>query len=358
MRWPGPGFGRDTFVEQISQMKLDRVDGNAELAGQFLIGVTFGQGLKQGAFALGQGMSWVLVELTDIEERKHHLAGSDISNDVEQFGRGLATGTKACRTCSHGVTWDVTVVVVRIDDDAWRFGLGPQNLQQFFGSEHGQRPVNHGCVNRDPENGFEKTFSGTGSGDKAENAGRDQRIPTTRRASAGCCQPGQHRLLLGLLSFRFACLCINLPMWVVNCEFHTPETINKEWENTYPNDRPKAGVLDVVAQRQSRLTVTIAQCWPGDRLKKCIEPVSGGNIMQGTKGLFVPGPTNIPHVVRQAIDVPMEDHRAPDLPEFTLPLFSDLKKIFKTQSAQVFVFPSSGTGGWEAAITNTLVPGR
>ena len=79
--------------------------------------------------------------------------------------------------------------------------------------------------------------------------------------------------------------------------------------------------------------------------------------MQGVKGLFVPGPTNIPESVRRAIDVPMEDHRAPDLPQFTLPLFADLKKIFKTQSAQVFVFPSSGTGGWEAAITNTLVPG-
>ena len=79
--------------------------------------------------------------------------------------------------------------------------------------------------------------------------------------------------------------------------------------------------------------------------------------MQGVKGLFVPGPTNIPEDVRRAIDVPMEDHRAPDLAEFTLPLFADLKKVFKSQSAQVFVFPSSGTGGWEAAITNTLVPG-
>ncbi len=79
--------------------------------------------------------------------------------------------------------------------------------------------------------------------------------------------------------------------------------------------------------------------------------------MQGTRGLFVPGPTNVPETVRQAIDVPMEDHRAPDLPDFTLPLFADLKKVFKSQSAQVFVFPASGTGGWEAAITNTLVPG-
>ena len=52
--------------------------------------------------------------------------------------------------------------------------------------------------------------------------------------------------------------------------------------------------------------------------------------MAGTKSLFVPGPTNVPDSVRKAIDVPMEDHRAPDLPDFILPLFSDLKKVFKT----------------------------
>ncbi len=77
----------------------------------------------------------------------------------------------------------------------------------------------------------------------------------------------------------------------------------------------------------------------------------------GSKGLFVPGPTNVPESVRKAIDVPMEDHRAPDLPEFTLPLFADLKKVFRTETGQVFLFPSSGTGGWEAAMTNTLSPG-
>ena len=79
--------------------------------------------------------------------------------------------------------------------------------------------------------------------------------------------------------------------------------------------------------------------------------------MAGTKSLFVPGPTNVPDDIRRAIDVPMEDHRAPDLPAFTLPLFADLKKIFKTETGQVFLFPASGTGGWEAAITNTLNPG-
>jgi alanine-glyoxylate transaminase/serine-glyoxylate transaminase/serine-pyruvate transaminase len=79
--------------------------------------------------------------------------------------------------------------------------------------------------------------------------------------------------------------------------------------------------------------------------------------MPGTNALFIPGPTNLPTPIRQAIDRPMEDQRAPDLPAFTLPLFADLKKIFKTDSGQVFIFPSSGTGGWEAAMTNTLSPG-
>ena len=79
--------------------------------------------------------------------------------------------------------------------------------------------------------------------------------------------------------------------------------------------------------------------------------------MPGTTPIFIPGPTNVPHRIRQAIDVPMEDQRAPDLPGFTLPLFQDLKQIFKTSSGQVFLFPSSGTGAWEAGMTNTLSPG-
>ena len=80
--------------------------------------------------------------------------------------------------------------------------------------------------------------------------------------------------------------------------------------------------------------------------------------MAGPKSLFVPGPTNVPEGIRKAMDIPMEDHRAPDLPAFTLPLFADLKKVFRTETGQVFLFPASGTGGWEAAITNTLNPGE
>ncbi|MCB5411381.1 aminotransferase class V-fold PLP-dependent enzyme [Pseudogemmobacter faecipullorum] len=79
--------------------------------------------------------------------------------------------------------------------------------------------------------------------------------------------------------------------------------------------------------------------------------------MQGTRGLFVPGPTNVPEAIRKALDVPMEDHRSPDVPGLVLPLFQDLKKVFRTETGQVFLFPATGTGGWEASITNTLSPG-
>jgi len=77
----------------------------------------------------------------------------------------------------------------------------------------------------------------------------------------------------------------------------------------------------------------------------------------GRNFLFVPGPTNVPERILQAMHVPMEDHRASDFPKFTLPLYEDLKKIFQTTDGQVFIFPSSGTGAWEASLTNTRSPG-
>jgi alanine-glyoxylate transaminase/serine-glyoxylate transaminase/serine-pyruvate transaminase len=73
----------------------------------------------------------------------------------------------------------------------------------------------------------------------------------------------------------------------------------------------------------------------------------------GRNFLFVPGPTNVPERILRAMHVPMEDHRSPDFPKLTLPLFDDMKKVFQTKEGQVFIFPSSGTGAWEAALTNT-----
>ena len=78
--------------------------------------------------------------------------------------------------------------------------------------------------------------------------------------------------------------------------------------------------------------------------------------MIGYKTLAVPGPTNMPFEIRKAMDVALEDHRAPDFPEFTKPLLEDVKSIFRTTEGHVFLFPGSGTGGWEAAIGNCLSP--
>jgi alanine-glyoxylate transaminase / serine-glyoxylate transaminase / serine-pyruvate transaminase len=79
--------------------------------------------------------------------------------------------------------------------------------------------------------------------------------------------------------------------------------------------------------------------------------------MAGHAHLFIPGPTNIPEAVRQAMNIPMEDMRAPTFPSLTLGLFEGLKKVFKNETGRVFIYPSSGTGAWESAMTNALSPG-
>ena len=77
----------------------------------------------------------------------------------------------------------------------------------------------------------------------------------------------------------------------------------------------------------------------------------------GRNFLFVPGPTNVPDRVQRAMVVAMEDHRSSKFPELSTSVLEDLKKVYRTDEGQVFIFPSSGTGAWEAALTNTLSPG-
>ena len=79
--------------------------------------------------------------------------------------------------------------------------------------------------------------------------------------------------------------------------------------------------------------------------------------MPGRNFLFVPGPTNLPTAIDNAMRVAQEDHRRPDMDNLTKPLFKDLKQIFKTEKGQAFIFPGSGTAGWEIALVNTLSPG-
>ena len=79
--------------------------------------------------------------------------------------------------------------------------------------------------------------------------------------------------------------------------------------------------------------------------------------MPGKISLFVPGPTNMPDRVRQAMDISNEDHRAPGMDKFWHPLINDLKKVFETTSGQPIIFPGTGSSGWEAALTNLLSKG-
>lgn len=73
--------------------------------------------------------------------------------------------------------------------------------------------------------------------------------------------------------------------------------------------------------------------------------------------VFIPGPTNMPEVLRQACDMPTIDHRSPVFGKILHPCLDGVRRVLKSESAQVFIFPSTGTGGWETALTNTLSPG-
>jgi alanine-glyoxylate transaminase/serine-glyoxylate transaminase/serine-pyruvate transaminase len=76
----------------------------------------------------------------------------------------------------------------------------------------------------------------------------------------------------------------------------------------------------------------------------------------GRHFLQIPGPTNVPDRVLRAIERPTIDHRGPEFAELGKEILEGCKTIFQC-SGPVVVFPSSGTGAWEASIVNTLSPG-
>ena len=79
-------------------------------------------------------------------------------------------------------------------------------------------------------------------------------------------------------------------------------------------------------------------------------------IHTGRHFLQIPGPTNVPDRVLRAMDQPIIDHRGPEFADLALEIFAGLRTVFQT-SGPVVMFPSSGTGAWEAAMVNTLSPG-
>ena len=73
--------------------------------------------------------------------------------------------------------------------------------------------------------------------------------------------------------------------------------------------------------------------------------------------VFIPGPTNIPEAIRKAVDMPTIDHRSPAFARLFKPAVAGVKRVLRMGEGEVIILPSTGTGGWEAAITNTLSPG-
>ena len=77
----------------------------------------------------------------------------------------------------------------------------------------------------------------------------------------------------------------------------------------------------------------------------------------GRHFLQIPGPTNVPDRILRAMDRPTIDHRGPEFSHLARECLEGMKNIFQMSTGQVFIYPASGTGAWEAAIVNTLSPG-
>jgi alanine-glyoxylate transaminase/serine-glyoxylate transaminase/serine-pyruvate transaminase len=77
---------------------------------------------------------------------------------------------------------------------------------------------------------------------------------------------------------------------------------------------------------------------------------------QGRHFLQIPGPSPVPDRVLRAMDMPVIDHRSAEFGELGKTVLAGSQTIFKT-TRPVIIYPSSGTGAWEAAIVNTLSPG-
>jgi alanine-glyoxylate transaminase/serine-glyoxylate transaminase/serine-pyruvate transaminase len=78
--------------------------------------------------------------------------------------------------------------------------------------------------------------------------------------------------------------------------------------------------------------------------------------MAGRHFLQIPGPTNVPDRILRAIAQPTIDHRGPAFARLGREVLDGLQRVFQT-TAPVVIFPSSGTGAWEAALSNTLSAG-
>jgi alanine-glyoxylate transaminase/serine-glyoxylate transaminase/serine-pyruvate transaminase len=79
-------------------------------------------------------------------------------------------------------------------------------------------------------------------------------------------------------------------------------------------------------------------------------------IHAGRHFLQIPGPTNVPERILQAMNRSVIDHRGPEFAKLAKEVLENVKLVFRTRGP-VVIYPASGSGGWEASIVNTLSPG-
>lgn len=79
--------------------------------------------------------------------------------------------------------------------------------------------------------------------------------------------------------------------------------------------------------------------------------------VSGRHFLQTPGPTNLPERVLRAMDRNAINHRGPEFGALGRDIVGKLRGVFQTEAATIGIFPASGTGAWESALANTLVPG-
>jgi alanine-glyoxylate transaminase / serine-glyoxylate transaminase / serine-pyruvate transaminase len=99
-----------------------------------------------------------------------------------------------------------------------------------------------------------------------------------------------------------------------------------------------------------------AACGDGGAQRTEESTMSNAPRRAGRHFLQIPGPTPVPDRILRAMDMPVIDHRGPEFKRLGLKVLAGIKTVFKTRNP-VCIFPSSGTGAWEAALSNALSPG-
>ena len=79
-------------------------------------------------------------------------------------------------------------------------------------------------------------------------------------------------------------------------------------------------------------------------------------VRNGREFLAIPGPTNVPDAVLQAMHRPAMDIYGGAMVDITDKCLADLKTIFRTKG-HTYIYAANGHGGWEAALSNVLSRG-